>query len=163
MEDLENMGTSYESALWQALILYLEAQAVGLSTPDKPVTFAYFSDIHTPNQSPQGAIFLNTIERSPIGQLDYQSKLAVSFSIRLLVSFNQESIDNFLVLADLQSWLTRELNDLRSVGRTGVFRDQILSEAFIGCELYPVNIALNVNQDKGFTGIISTKLTWETD
>ena len=133
------------------------------TTLEKPISFSYFSDIHTPNQSPQGAVFLNTIERKPIGQLDAQTNLELSFSIRLLISFSQESIDNFLVLGDWQAWLISRLNYLRAMGKTGVYRGISLSVAFIGCELYPVNIALNVNQDNGFTGIISTKLTWETD
>ncbi|MCE2671785.1 MAG: hypothetical protein LW728_21850 [Microcystis sp. 49638_E5] len=157
------MDFSYNSALWQALILYLESKAVGLSEASKPIKFSYFSDIHTPNQSPQGAVFLNSIDLDPTGMLDPQTSLDISFSIRLIVSFTEESISNFLILADWQSWLAQKLNDLRANGLTGTYRQKALRAAFIGCDLNMVTISLNANQDNGFQGIISTKLSWEKD
>jgi len=157
------MDFSYNSALWQALILYLESKAVGLAEASKPIKFSYFSDIHTPNQSPQGAVFLNSIDLDPVGMLDPQTSLDISFSIRLIVSFTEESISNFLVLADWQSWLAQRLNDLRTNGLTGNYRQKTLKAAFQGCDLNMVTISLNTNQDNGFQGIISTKLSWEKD
>jgi hypothetical protein len=157
------MDFSYNSALWQALILYLESKAVGLSEASKPIKFSYFSDIHTPNQSPQGAVFLNSIDLDPVGMLDPQTSLGISFSIRLIVSFTEESLSNFLVLADWQSWLAKRLNDLRTNGLAGTYRQKTLKAAFQGCDLNVVTISLNANQDNGFQGIISTKLSWQKD
>lgn len=134
-----------------------------MAEASKPIKFSYFSDIHTPNQSPQGAVFLNSIDLDPVGMLDPQTSLDISFSIRLIVSFTEESISNFLVLADWQSWLAQRLNDLRANGLTGTYRQKTLKAAFQGCDLNMVTISLNTNQDNGFQGIISTKLSWQKD
>ena len=95
--------------------------------------------------------------------LDPQTSLGISFSIRLIVSFTEESLSNFLVLADWQSWLAKRLNDLRTNGLAGTYRQKTLKAAFQGCDLNVVTISLNANQDNGFQGIISTKLSWQKD
>ena len=95
--------------------------------------------------------------------LDPQTSLDIIFSIRLIVSFTEETIANFLVLADYQLWLAQQLNDLRANGLTGTYRQKALNAAFQGCDLNMVTISLNTNQDNGFQGIISTKLSWQKD
>lgn len=95
--------------------------------------------------------------------LDPQTSLDITFSIRLIISFTEESISNFCILGDWQSWLAQRLNDLRANGITGTYREKPLRAAFQGCDLNMVTISLNTNQDNGFQGIISTKLSWQRD
>jgi hypothetical protein len=65
-------------------------------------------------------------------------------------------------LADWQAWLGDQLNQIRANGILFTYQEKEF-KALTGCEIGEINLGLSRNQDKGFQGIISTKLKWESE